>query len=502
MLRSISHKAAARQQMCIIYYSTTSFSKIRRSAADAVKDIESKSTLLVGGFGLCGIPENLIAALNKNNHVKDLTIVSNNAGVSDFGLGLLLKTRQVKRMISSYVGENKVFENQYLNGDLEVELTPQGSLAERVRAGGAGIPAFYTSTAYGTLIQEGKLPIKYKSDGSVELYCKPREVREFNGQKYIMEEAITGDYAFIKAWKGDSEGNLIFKGSARNFNPVMAKAAKCTIAEVEEIVPVGSLDPDQIHLPGVYIHRLIQGEKYEKRIEKLTVAFDGNEKEPTNGQASIKREKIVRRAAKEFKNGMYVNLGIGMPMAASNYVEPGVSLKLQSENGILGLGPYPKPGEADPDLINAGKETVTLTVGASIFGSDESFALIRGSHVDLTVLGALQVSAKGDLANFFIPKKMIKGPGGAMDLVASKETKVVVTMEHVDKYGNPKIVEQCDLPLTGVGCVKTIITDLAVFNVDPEKGLILSEVADEVTIDEIKAKTACTFTVTDKLKTF
>ncbi|KAG2184293.1 hypothetical protein INT44_009308 [Umbelopsis vinacea] len=482
-------------------YSTNNFSKVLKSADEAVKDIPSNSKLLVGGFGLCGIPENLIAALNKNTHVKGLTVVSNNAGVTNFGLGLLLQTRQVKRMIASYVGENKEFEKQYLNGDLEVELTPQGSLAERVRAGGSGIPAFYTPTAYGTLIQEGKLPIKYDKNGKVEIYSKPREVREFNGQKYIMEEGITGDFAFVKAWKGDEEGNLIFRGSARNFNPVMAKAAKCTIAEVEEIVPVGTLDPDQIHLPGVYVHRLIKGEHYEKRIEKLTVSSDGKESENTDSPAAKRREKIVRRAAKEFKDGDYVNLGIGMPMAASNYVEEGVNLKLQSENGILGLGPYPQRGQEDPDMINAGKETVTLTTGASTFASDESFSLIRGSHIDLTILGALQVSRKGDLANWMVPRKMVKGPGGAMDLVAAKNTKVIVTMEHVDKNGNAKIVDDCDLPLTGVGCVDTIITDLCVFQVNKE-GLILTELANGVTVDEVKQKTGCDFKIAPTLDTF
>ncbi|CAM0135625.1 Succinyl-CoA:3-ketoacid coenzyme A transferase 1, mitochondrial [Umbelopsis sp. WA50703] len=483
-------------------YSTAHFSKVHKSAEDAVRDIPSKSKLLVGGFGLCGIPENLIAALNKNTHVKDLTVVSNNAGVTNFGLGLLLQTRQVKRMIASYVGENKEFEKQYLNGDLEVELTPQGTLAERVRAGGSGIPAFYTPTAYGTLIQEGKLPIKYNKDGEVEIYSQPREVREFNGQKYIMEEAITGDYAFVKAWKGDEEGNLIFRGSARNFNPVMAKAAKCTIAEVEEIVPVGSIDPDQIHLPGVYVHRLIKGEKYEKRIEKLTLSSDSDEIDSADSPAAKRRERIVRRAAKEFKDGDYANLGIGMPMAASNYVEPGVTLKLQSENGILGLGPYPRRGHEDPDMINAGKETVTLTAGASTFASDESFSLIRGSHIDTTVLGALQVSSKGDLANWMVPRKMVKGPGGAMDLVAAQNTKVIVTMEHVDKKGNPKIVEDCDLPLTGVRCVDKIITDLCVFEVNGDKGLTLTELAKGVTVEEVQQKTACKFHVVEQLATF
>ncbi|KAG0343587.1 Succinyl-CoA:3-ketoacid coenzyme A transferase 1, mitochondrial [Podila humilis] len=479
-------------------------SKVYASAEDAVKDIPSGSTLMVGGFGLCGIPENLIGALKlRASDCKDLTVVSNNAGVDDFGLGQLLRTKQIKRMISSYVGENKEFERQYLSGELEVELTPQGTLAERVRAGGAGIPAFFTPTAYGTEVQTGELAIKYDADGKVVLRSKPREVREFNGRKYIMEEAITGDYSLVKAWKGDAYGNLVFKGSAMNFNPVMAKGSKNTIAEVEEIVPVGSLRPEDIHLPGIFVKRIIQGKSYEKRIERLTLTEDkpvgvvGNST-PEKDEAARRREKIVRRAAKEFKNGMYVNLGIGMPMLASNYLEKGVNVHLQSENGILGFGPFPKPGEQDPDMINAGKETITLLPGASLFSSDDSFAMIRGSHVDLTILGALQVSAKGDLANWIIPRKMVKGMGGAMDLVASPGTRVVVTMEHVAKGGKHKILQDCSLPLTGVGCVDRIITDLCVFDVK-DGSLVLTELMEDVSLEEVKRSTGAVFKVSPDL---
>ncbi len=227
-------------------------SKVVATAAEAVADIVDGSMIMAGGFGLCGIPENLIAAL-RDAGTKDLTVVSNNAGVDDFGLGLLLQTRQIKKMISSYVGENKEFERQYLAGELEVELTPQGTLAEKIRAGGAGIPAFYTPTGYGTPVAEGK------------------EAREFDGRMFVLEHALRADFALIKAWKGDTLGNLVFKATARNFNPMMATAARITIAEVEELVEPGELDANTIHTPGIFVQRILVGAHYEKRIERRTV---------------------------------------------------------------------------------------------------------------------------------------------------------------------------------------------------------------------------------------
>lgn len=240
------------------------------SPDEAVADITDGSTILAGGFGLCGIPEQLIAALVRRG-VKGLTFVSNNAGVDDFGLGLLLKTRQISKMISTYVGENDTFERQFLTGQLEVELVPQGTFAERIRAGGAGIPAFYTPTGHGTQIADGGLPMLHDEDGQVVKTSDPKETREFDGKAYVLEQAITGDFAFVKAWKADEAGNLVFRKTARNFNPMMATAARITIAEVEEIVPAGSLDPDHIHTPGLFVKRLVLGGIYEKRIEQRTV---------------------------------------------------------------------------------------------------------------------------------------------------------------------------------------------------------------------------------------
>ncbi len=228
------------------------FNKVCANATTALEGVRDNMTILVGGFGLCGIPENLIIAL-RDSGAKGLTCVSNNAGVDDWGLGLLLQTRQIKKMVSSYVGENAMFEKQYLNGELEVEFVPQGTLAERLRAGGAGIPAFFTPTGVGTKVAEGK------------------EVREFDGRKYVMERGIVGDFALVKAWKGDKFGNLVFRKTARNFNPMVATAGRTTIVEVEELVEVGEIDPDQVHTPGVFVQRIFKGTNYQKRIEQRTV---------------------------------------------------------------------------------------------------------------------------------------------------------------------------------------------------------------------------------------
>jgi 3-oxoacid CoA-transferase len=285
----------------------------------------------------------------------------------------------------------------------------------------------------------------------------------------------------------------------------MAKAARLTIVEAENIVPIGSIDPNDVHLPGIFVDRIVPA-TVEKKLEikktrPASPAGDETHAGDSKSDALVRRDRIARRAAKELKHGMYVNLGVGMPTLAPSFLPEDVKVWIQSENGILGMGAYPTEDEVDPDIINAGKETVTLVPGASTFDSAESFGMIRGGHVDVSILGALQVSAAGDLANYMIPGKVFKGMGGAMDLVSNPgQTKIVVTTDHVDKFGAPKIVETCSLPLTGARVVSTIITDLCVFEVDRVKGtLTLTELADGVTVDEVRGKTGAKFAVAEDL---
>ncbi|CAI4214629.1 unnamed protein product [Parascedosporium putredinis] len=401
--------------------------KIYPSATAALADMKPNSTLLCGGFGLCGVPDTLIDAVMEKPEITGITAVSNNAGTDTSGLGKLLKSGQIRKMVASYIGENKTFESMYLTGSVELELTPR-------------VPS----------PRDWRPSLKNKPDGTPDQLSYPKDVKVFNGKPYVLEHSIAGDYAFVKAYKADKLGNCQFRLAANNFNGAMGRNAKMTIA---------------VHLPGIYVKRVIQSTT-EKGIEKYTWAKDENDASAKSalgtGDTAAKRERIVRRAAKEFKNGMYANLGIGMPMLAPSFV-----------------GPEVEKGTEDADLINAGKETVTLKPGAAVFGSEESFGMIRSGRIDLTILGAMQVSANGDLANWMLPGK-VKGFGGAMDLVSNpKGTKVVVTMEHTDKKGNPKI---------------------GVFDVDFATGLTLVEIADGVTVEEIKSKTEAPFKVADDLK--
>ncbi|KIV84742.1 hypothetical protein PV11_00502 [Exophiala sideris] len=483
-------------------------SKVFESADAAVADLQEGTTILSAGFGLSGVAETLIDAI-RTKGTRNLTVVSNNAGAGEYGLAKLTSTGQISRMIVSFIGNNKSLGKQYHDGQVAIELCPQGTIAERLRAAGAGVPAFYTATGSRTLIETGGIPHRLgPKDKQTGKYAvaepgRPRETRIFDGRSYMMETALKGDLAIVRAWKVDEAGNCIFRSTTKTYGVLMPKAAKLAIVEAENIVPIGTLDPDHIDLQGIYIDRICPATS-DKHIEKLVLA-PTQDATAEKGEEAIKRNRIAKRAAKELKDGFYVNLGVGIPTLAPSFLPASTKVWLQSENGIIGMGPYPKTREeADPDTINAGKEAVTLIPGASTFDSAESFGMIRGGHVDVSLLGALQVSASGDLANYIIPGKAFNGMGGAMDLVSNPEkTKIIVCTYHSDKDGRSKVVDVCDLPLTGKGVVSTIITELAVFQVDRfgGNGLVLTETAEGVSVDEVRKRTSAKFTVAENVGT-
>jgi len=434
------------------------------SLEEAVAGIHDGATIMISGFGGAGQPAELIDALIAQG-AKDLTIVNNNAGNGETGLAALLKAGRVRKILCSFPrqADSYVFDELYRSGKLELELVPQGNLAERIRAAGAGIGGFFTPTGFGTQLAEGK------------------ETRRINGRDYVLEHPIHADFALVKARKGDRWGNLVYRKTARNFGPIMAAAAKCAIAQVDEIVELGALDPEAIVTPGIFVKRVVQ--VGTARVGAAAWA------DKENAMNKLTRDQIAARVARDIPDGAYVNLGIGLPTLVANHLPQGREIVLHSENGILGMGPAPAKGQEDWDLINAGKQPVTELPGVSYFHHADSFGMMRGGHLDFCVLGAFQVAANGDLANWHTgAPDAIPAVGGAMDLAIGAK-QVFIMMEHLTKSGESKLVERCSYPLTGIGCVSRVYTDLAVIDIGPE-GFVAVEWVDGLSFEELQKLTA------------
>ena len=407
------------------------------SANEAAALVRSGDVLIVGGFGMTGSPVHILHALAETA-TRDLTYVGNNVGEPGLGGGRLLRNGQIRKTIGSYFTSNPEVVQAALTGEIEVELLPQGTLAEAIRAGGAGLGGFFTPAGAGTRLAEGK------------------ESRVIDGQEMIFAPPIRGDVALVRAWKADTAGNLVYRMTENNFNQGAAAAANLVIAEAEQVVPVGELDPNTVHTPGCFVDYLVEA---QMRPEDLgtSVSVSADQK-----RVDDSRMAMARAALAELKPGDVVNLGIGIPTLVADLIRTEHGIVLHSENGMLGVGPEPESGGAMDFPVNAGKIPVTAMPGASYFDSAASFGMIRGGHVDVAIMGGLQVDQSGNLANWTVPGRPLLGVGGAMDL-ASGAKRLIITMSHTNKRGTSKIVPRCDLPLTAKGVVDVLITELAVF---------------------------------------
>src|ERR1044071_468936 len=410
------------------------------TAASMVKDGD---TLLQGGFGMTGNPVHLLHALAQTQ-TKNLTFIGNNVGEPNLGGGRLLLNGQIKKMVGSFFTSNPDAVKAAQSGEVEYELLPQGTLAEAIRAGGAGIGGFYTPTSAGTLLG------------------KEKETKMIDGIEQVFIKSIRANVAFIRAWRADTAGNLTYRMTEQNFNKSMATAADIVVAEVEEIVPVGSIDPNYVHTPGCYVDYLVQHHVTPEDLGSSASL-------PSSRKIDESRMSIARRAFAELKRGEVVNLGIGIPTLVADLIKPGDGIILHTENGMLGVGPSPNDGGGAMDYpVNAGKIPVTALPGSAYFDSADSFAMIRGGHIDVAIMGGLQVDEAANLANWAVPGKPLLGVGGAMDLAAGAK-KLIIVMNHVNNDGSSKIIQRCTLPLTAMKVVDMVITELAVFTFDQNK---------------------------------
>lgn len=433
---------------------------------EAAALVRDGSRLMVGGFGMTGTPVHLLHALAETG-VKDLTYIANNVGEPGLGGGRLLRNGQIRKAIGSFFTSNREAVEAAQRGDLEVELIPQGSFAEAIRAGGAGIAGFYTRTAAGTVI------------------VADAETREIDGAPHVLVPALRADVAFLRAWTADTGGNLVYRMTEQNFNRAMATAADLVIAEAETIVPVGEIDPNHVHTQGIHVDVLVEA---HTTLEDLGSSASV---EASSKKVSAARMAMARRALAELKPGDVVNLGIGIPTLVADLITPEDGIILHTENGMLGVGPEPEEGGALDFPVNASKVPVTALPGSSYFDSADSFAMIRGGHVDAAIMGGLQVDEQANLANWAVPGRPLLGVGGAMDL-ASGARRLIITMTHTSRAGEPKIVPQCTLPLTAPGAVDVVITELAVFTFENGR-LELIELMPGATLEHVRARTAATF---------
>lgn len=438
----------------------------RITAAEAATMVKDGDVLMAGGFGMTGNPVHLLHALAETN-VRGLTYVGNNVGEAGLGGGRLLRNGQLAKAVGSFFTSNREAVEAAQSGAIEIELLPQGSLAEAIRAGGAGIGGFYTPTSEGTKLADG------------------RDVREIDGVRHVFVPGLRANVAFVRAWRADTAGNLVYRMTEQNFNRAMATAADLVVAEVEHIVPVGELDPNEIHTPGSYVDYLVQAHTTLDDLgSSASVKASGQKVDPD-------RMNMARRALAELSRGNIVNLGIGVPTLVADLIGPEDGIILHSENGMLGVGPAPEDGGALEYPVNAGKIPVTALPGSSYFDSADSFGMIRGGHVDVAIMGGLQVDERANLANWAVPGKPLLGVGGAMDLAAGAK-RLIITMGHAARDGAPKIVPECTLPLTARGAVDMIITELAVFTFDDGR-LTLTELMPGATLEEVRAKTSASF---------
>ncbi len=436
--------------------------------AEAAALVKSGATVLVGGFGMTGNPTQVLHAL-ADSDVGGLTYIANNVGEPGLGGGRLLRNGQIKKAIGSFFTSNPEAVAAAQSGAIEFEVMPQGTMTEAIRAGGAGIGGFYTPTAAGTVLAEG------------------RETKQIDGRLHVFQPALRADVALIRAWTADAAGNLAYRMTEQNFNRAMATAADLVIAEVEECVPAGELPPESVHTPGCYVDYLVPVRTTEADLgSSASIAESGK-------RAGGLRMKLARRALAELKPGDIVNLGVGIPTLVADLITPAHGIILHTENGMLGVGPAPERGGAMEYPINASKIPVTALPGSSYFDSADSFAMIRGGHVDAAIMGGLQVDEQANLANWAAPGRPLLGVGGAMDL-ASGAKRLIVTMTHASRDGNSKIVPACTLPLTATGAVDVIITELAVFRFLNER-LTVTELMDGASLEEVQSRTAAKFDI-------